>query len=449
MNIGNFSARRVSRRSVVAAVAATALALTGCSSGGDDDKPAEKPTGTVTVKVWAWYPEFKAVVDQFNATHTDVKIEWTNAGTGQDQYTKLQTALKAGKGAPDVVMLELQEIPTFALTKHLVDLGKYGANDVKGDYAGWAWSQVSSGEQVYAIPVDAGPMAMMYRDDIFKKYNLTVPTTWDEYKAQAEKLKAASGGKSFMTDFGANDGGFMTGLFWQAGAKPYTYDIANPSSIGVNVNSAEAKKVFEYWEGMVNNGLADTTAFHTTDFYNGLGSEKYATYLAAGWGPGYIQANAGGAAGKWKVAPLPQWTAGANAQGDWGGSSFAVTDQAKYPDIAAKVAIEIFGAKNTEAWKIGIDKAFLFPTVTPVLESDAFTGKTYDFFGGQKVNEVFVPAYSAIGELDWSPFNSYNFNQLTTNLGQAIEKKTSWTASLDAAQENIKTYATQQGFKVQ
>ncbi|SFF55420.1 multiple sugar transport system substrate-binding protein [Actinoplanes philippinensis] len=448
MNIGNFSARRVSRRSVVAAVAATALALTGCSSGGDD-KPAEKPTGTVTVKVWAWYPEFKAVVDQFNATHTDVKIEWTNAGTGQDQYTKLQTALKAGKGAPDVVMLELQEIPTFALTKHLVDLGKYGANDVKGDYAGWAWSQVSSGDQVYAIPVDAGPMAMMYRDDIFKKYNLTVPTTWDEYKAQAEKLKTASGGKSFMTDFGANDGGFMTGLFWQAGAKPYAYDIANPSSIGVNVNSAEAKKVFEYWEGMVGNGLADTTAFHTTDFYNGLGSEKYATYLAAGWGPGYIQANAGGAAGKWKVAPLPQWTAGANAQGDWGGSSFAVTDQAKYPDIAAKVAIEIFGAKNSEAWKIGIDKAFLFPTVTPVLEADTFTGKTYDFFGGQKVNEVFVPAYSAIGELDWSPFNSYNFNQLTTNLGQAIEKKTSWTAALDTAQENIKTYATQQGFKVQ
>jgi multiple sugar transport system substrate-binding protein len=448
VNIGNFSARRVSRRSVVAAVAATALALTGCS-GGDGDKPAEKPTGPVTIKVWAWYPEFQGVVDNFNATHTDVKIEWTNAGTGQDQYTKLQTALKAGKGAPDVAMLELQEIPTFALTKHLVDLGKYGANSVKGDYVEWAWKQVSSGEQVYAIPVDAGPMAMMYREDIFSKYGLTVPKTWDEYKQQAEKLKTASAGKSFITDFGANDGGFMSGLFWQAGAQPYTYDLANPTSIGVNVNSAEAKKVIEYWEGMVGAGLADTTAFHTTDFYNGLGSEKYATYLAAGWGPGYIQANAAKSAGKWKVAPLPQWVAGENKQGDWGGSSFAVTDQAKYPDLAAKVAMEIFGAKNTDAWKVGIDKAFLFPTATPVLESDTFKNKQYDFFGGQKVNEVFVPAYNAIGPFAWSPFNSYNFNQLTTNINQAIEKKTSWTAALDTAQENVKTYATQQGFKVQ
>jgi multiple sugar transport system substrate-binding protein len=60
-----------------------------------------------------------------------------------------------------------------------------------------------------------------------------------------------------------------------------------------------------------------------------------------------------------------------------------------------------------------------------------------------------VPAYNAIGPFAWSPFNSYNFNQLTTNINQAIEKKTSWTAALDTAQENVKTYATQQGFKVQ
>ncbi|BAL91977.1 putative ABC transporter substrate-binding protein [Actinoplanes missouriensis 431] len=432
----------------MAAVAAASLALTGCGSG-DEATTTEKPTGPVTIKVWAWYPEFQGVVDLFNKTHSDIKIEWTNAGAGQDQYTKLQTALKAGKGAPDVAMLELQEIPTFQLTKHLVDLGKYGANDVKGDYVEWAWKQVSTGDSVYAIPVDAGPMALLYREDLFKQYGLTVPTTWDEYKQQAEKLKAASGGKAFMTDFGANDGGFLTGLMWQAGAKPYAYDIADPSKIGVNVNSPEAKKVVEYWEGMVNGGLADTKAYGTTDFYNGLGSGKYVTYISAGWGPGYLQSIAEKTKGKWKAVPLPQWTAGANAQGDWGGSSFAVTDQAKYPDIAAKVAMELFGAKNTDAWKIGIDKAYLFPTATPILESDAFMKKEYEFFGGQKVNEVFVPAYNAIGEFAWSPFNSYNFNQITTGLNQAIEKKTPWSAALDTAQENIKTYATQQGFKVQ
>ena len=64
-------------------------------------------------------------------------------------------------------MLEFQELPTINLTKHLVDMGKYGANAIKGDYVDWAWKQVSDGDKVYAIPVDAGPMALLYRPDVF------------------------------------------------------------------------------------------------------------------------------------------------------------------------------------------------------------------------------------------------------------------------------------------
>ncbi|MBE1488354.1 ABC transporter substrate-binding protein [Plantactinospora soyae] len=446
MNVRKFIVER-RRRSpagsmAVAVLTALALVATGCGSDDAD----EQPDGPVKIKVWAWYPAFQPVVDLFNKTHTDVQIEWTNAGTGQDQYTKLQTALKAGKGAPDVVMLEFQELPTFQLTKHLVDMGKYGANDIKGNYVDWAWKQVTNGDSVYAIPVDAGPMAMLYRQDVFDKYGLTVPKTWAEFKEQGQKLKAASP-TSFMTDFGANDGGFMTGLMWQAGARPFDYTAAEAPKIGVSLNTEPAKKTMTYWEDMVDSGLADTTAFGTTDFYSGLASGKYATYLAAGWGPGYLQSVAKTTSGKWRAAPLPQWTAGENAQGDWGGSSFAVTDQSKYPKQATQVAMEIFGA-NKDAWKIGIDQAFLFPTATPILEWDYFLGKNYEFFGGQKVNEVFVPAYNGIGEFEWSPFNSYYFNQLTTAMNQAVSQKSSWPTALDTAQKNISTYATQQGFTV-
>lgn len=443
MSVRHFS---VKRRAVAAVVAASALLAAGCGGSGDGDGGGGDADGPVKIKVWAWYPAFKPVVDLFNKTHTDVQIEWTNAGTGQDQYTKLQTALKAGKGAPDVVMIELQEIPTFQLTKYLVDMGEYGAGAVKGNYVDWAWKQVSNGGKVYAIPVDAGPMAMLYRKDIFDKYQLTVPKTWAEFKEQAQKLKKASP-TSFMTDFGANDGGFMTGLFWQAGARPFDYTAAKSPNIGLSVNSAQAKSTMAYWQDMVDSGLADTTAFQTTDFYTGLTTGKYATYLAAGWGPGYLASVAKKTAGKWRAAPLPQWTAGANAQGDWGGSAFAVTDQSDHPKEATKVAMEIFGV-NKDAWRIGIDQAFLFPTVTPILEWDYFRGKKYDFFGGQKVNEVFVPAYNAIGEFHWSPFNSYYFSQLTTAMGQAIEKKSSWPVALDTVQQNLSEYASQQGFKV-
>jgi hypothetical protein len=44
----------------------------------------------VKIKVWAWYPNMKEVVEIFNATHSDVQVEWTNAGAGGDEYTKLK-----------------------------------------------------------------------------------------------------------------------------------------------------------------------------------------------------------------------------------------------------------------------------------------------------------------------------------------------------------------------
>ena len=34
-------------------------------------------------------------------------------------------------------------------------------------------------------------MGMIYRTDVFKKYQITPPTTWDQYAATAQKLKDA------------------------------------------------------------------------------------------------------------------------------------------------------------------------------------------------------------------------------------------------------------------
>lgn len=434
-----------------AAVATTSAALAGvllaaCGGGGSGSSGAQ--SGPVHIKVWAWYPQFKQVVAEFNKTHKDVQVDWVQAGVGQDEYTKLKTTLKAGQGAPDVVMLEFQELPTIQLSKGLLDMGKYGAGADKDKYVPWAWNQASDGNSVYAIPVDGGPMAMMYRADLFKKYNLKVPTTWAEYKEEAAKLHEADP-KAYMTDFGPDEsaGGWRQGLAWQAGSRPYTYSASKLPNIGVNMNDAGAKKVYEYWGDLVKNKLVDTTSYGTTDFYSGLSSGKYATYIAAGWGPGYLSSVAKKTSGKWRVAPLPQWTAGDNAQGDWGGSSFSVTSQTKHPKEATEVARELFGTSEA-AWKIGIDQAYLFPLSKPTLNGSYFGDKKYDFFGGQQINKVFVPAANGIGTFDWSPFQDYAYNTDTSEVGKAVQGSTDWSAVNDNVQDQVSSYAAKQGFKV-
>lgn len=143
------------KRKVAAAVAAAAVALTalaGCGSssgGGGATGGGAAPKASCTnkilkpdapqVTVWAWYPAFAEVVDLFNSTHGDVQMCWTNAGQGNDEYTKFSTAVEAGKGAPDVVMLESEVLASFAIRKALVDLTQFGAADVKANYTDGAW----------------------------------------------------------------------------------------------------------------------------------------------------------------------------------------------------------------------------------------------------------------------------------------------------------------------
>ena len=87
---------------------------------------------------------------------------------------------------------------------------------------------------------------------------------------------------------------------------------------------------------------------------------------------------------------------------NWGGSTFAVTSQAKDKEAAAVVAKEVFGTE--EAWKLGIEKAALFPLWKPILESDYFRDLEYPFFGGQQINkDVFLDGGGRLHRLHVQP----------------------------------------------
>ena len=142
----------MNKRVLIVAATAIALAATlaACSSGGGatNAKPTNCTNKIVAksapvVSVWAWYPNMAKVVDNFNNAHTDVQVCWTVAGQGAPEYAKFQTAISAGKGAPDVIMLEADQLTGFEIQKALVDLSKYGANDVKKNFSDGAWKDVS------------------------------------------------------------------------------------------------------------------------------------------------------------------------------------------------------------------------------------------------------------------------------------------------------------------
>ena len=186
------------------------------TDGGGGGNDATSCTNTIknedapVVTLWAWYPNSEAVVDNFNEEHDDVQVCWTNAGAGGDAYDKFQTAISAGSGAPDVMMVEADRIAVFQAQDALVDLTDIGYEDVKDNFSEGAWKDVSVGDSIYGAPIDGGPMGMIYRTDIFEQYGITPPTTWEELEATAQKVKDAGG--PLFASFAANQPAAVTAL---------------------------------------------------------------------------------------------------------------------------------------------------------------------------------------------------------------------------------------------
>lgn len=430
------------------AIAVAVAALTGCSGGGAAASCQNKIVNSDAkqVTMWAWYPNFEPVVDLFNKNHKDVQICWTNAGAGNDEYTKFSTAIQAGSGAPDVVMLESEVVPSYIADGSIVNLSKLGADSVKDNYSAGAWSDVSKSGSSYAIPVDGGPVGLLYRKDLFDKYGLSVPTTWDEYAADAEKLKQATGGKTLMTDFPGNGRAYQTALFAQAGAKPF--ELTGAQSMSIDLNDTASDKVLGYWNDLVQEKLVGTEDASTTDYNTHLVNGTYASVIAAAWLPGYLQGFTGAdKAAKWAVAPVPQWDTANPTQINIGGSAFAVSKQASDQKAAAKVAQEIFGTEA--AWKLGIEKAALFPLWKPILESDYFQSKAYPFFGGQQINkDVFLTAATDYKGFQFSPFQNLVYDKLTDAVNATNKGKKSPADALKTYQDSVVSYAKQQGYTV-
>ncbi len=81
-------------------------------------------------------------------------------------------------------------------------------------------------------------------------YNITVPTTWDEFSTAAAALHKADP-KVYLSNF-TSDQGWFFGMLWQSGAKPF---LVNGTNLTVNFTSPEALRVAKLWGDMMTAGV--------------------------------------------------------------------------------------------------------------------------------------------------------------------------------------------------
>ncbi|MFC5788867.1 ABC transporter substrate-binding protein [Agromyces tardus] len=442
MSIARSAARRT--LSVVAA-AALVGSLAACSAGGSDaagsatDLDAALEAGG-KLTYWSWTPSAEAQVAAFEKAYPNVDVELVNAGTNTEEYTKLQNAIKAGSGAPDVVQIEYYAIPQFALADSLVDLSAYGLDDLEDQYSASTWGSVNVDGKLVGLPQDSGPMALFYNASVFDQYGIAVPTTWDEYVQAARDLHAADPTKYIASDTG--DSGFTTSMIWQAGGRPFGID---GTDITIDLADEGTQKWTGVWNQLVQEDLLATTPGWSDEWFKGLADGSIASLVIGAWMPGVLESSVPDAAGDWRVAPMPTYD-GTPVAAENGGGGQSVVKQSKNPALAA--AFLRWLNSDPESIDIFLESGG-FPSTTADLEDPDFVGLDYDYFGGQKINEVLTQASKDVAS-GWSylPYQVYANSIFGDTVGQSYANKVDLDEGLADWQDQLVEYGNSQGFTV-
>lgn len=282
-----------------------------------------------TLTMWAWTSNENYSIEEFQKAYPNIKVEWEDFGV---HYDKAQTALAAGAGLPDVLMVEYSFAPQYMDLGAFQPINRWLDEDTFVELYGEAalgWCSLDG--EIYGTPQDSGAIALFYRQDLFDQYGLEVPTTWDEFAAQARKFRQAAP----ELHFNGPPLGYAlwwVGLVWQSGAKMFDYRDGNWY---IDFTNPKSEEVFEFWGELIDEGTIELEMWWNADWYNSLNQGTTTTVLNGSWFAEWLRYNAPDSEGMWRVMAPPNFDPANPHNGMLGGSGFYVTAHSQNPEAAA------------------------------------------------------------------------------------------------------------------
>lgn len=438
------------------AAAATLVGMAGCGSSNDNANSTDTDTANAKgdLVFWGWDTgdSMKTIIAKFEKANPDITVKFNNTGTAEKTSTALTNAIAAGKGIPDVVMLEDPTVTQFAVTDGLSDLSQFGGDELADDFTAGPWNKLQYNNKPYALPIDAGPEMFFYNKAVFDKAGVNGEEikTWDDYYEAAKKVKAIG---AYMTNSSGSSSDYQpfTAQAWQAGASPWKVDGEN---ITINMTKdAGMKKYIEFRQKLIDEDLIDTkTANWSDDWNREMNDGTIASLTIGAWMPVNLMSGAPDQAGNWRVGFLPQWEEGKEVSAEDGGSALAVTKASEHQAAAYKF-IEYMthgdGAKQ-------MADTGTFSALKSILQSDTFTDptteankKVNDYFGGQNVNKVLAEAAQRPTEaFQYLPYNPYAQSAYGDEISKAYSKDITLEKAMENYAKNLGDHGTQEGYTV-
>lgn len=104
---------------------------------------------------------------------------------------------------------------------------------------------------MFSVPLDVEPMVLHYRTDLFERYGLTVPRTWDDFEDAARTVRDKSDDRRLAL-FPTDGDNHVAAFAWQAGAQ--WFDTSG-GAWNVSLADAPTRRVAAYWQRLTDHDL--------------------------------------------------------------------------------------------------------------------------------------------------------------------------------------------------
>ncbi|MGG0737709.1 extracellular solute-binding protein [Niallia taxi] len=178
--------RRKSIFVMMSIVMIVVLALAGCSLSTNESASSDGKTVIKFMHLWpegsskAQYTIVNNIIKQYEKDHPDIKIQ--TEILGNEQYKDKIKVLSASNELPDVgVTWAAGYLKPFVEGNMLAPLDDKIESDFKDSFVAGTTEAYAVDGKTYGLPLELNITPVYYNKEIFEKYNLEIPETYDQF----------------------------------------------------------------------------------------------------------------------------------------------------------------------------------------------------------------------------------------------------------------------------
>lgn len=390
-----------------------------------------KVSGNITV--WSNGSSLKSLeLSEDNFKKNNPKVQFENVNVDSTIiYEKLAEAQLTDSKLPDIISVEDNDIPSL-INKYpdkFVNLTDV-VNPLKGKFIDMKIRECSLGGKIYAFPWSASPVAVFYRKDIFNTCGIKTEDikTWDDYLTAGITILGKTSGKTKMIAIdGKNDDFLYRVLLNELGTFYFDED---DNSILNSSKSIRAMKLIKK--------MNDSKIVYSITKGEEIGkvAEKgtAASFIAdAAYGENMISSILN-KSNLWGVFKLPAFEPGGNNSAAITGSDIMITKNSNNQNAA--ISFAKFAMTDNISLINGFKEYGVFPSYIPSY-SDPIFSKEVDYFGGQKVWQLFSDISDDIYSINYT--NNYDnvHKEVIIAQDKILTKKADVESTMKSLQDTV------------